>query len=177
MNTTKWVIDPTHSEIGFKIKHLVLTNVYGRFETFEGSAESDENDENIQNITFTADVASISTANSDRDNHLKSSDFFDAEQYPKISFSSVELRWIGNNSYNLVGDLTIRDTTKRVTLLAEYNGTMISPWGDTKMGFSITGKINRVDFGLTWNSALETGGVLVSEDVNFNIEVQLVKQK
>lgn len=176
MSLTKWAIDPTHSEIGFKIKHLVLTNVYGRFETFEGSAESDENGENIQNITFTADVASISTANSDRDNHLKSPDFFDAEQYPKISFSSVELQWTEGNNYNLLGDLTIRDTTKRVTLSTEYNGTMVSPWGDTKMGFSITGKINRVDFGLTWNSALETGGVLVGEDVNFNIEIQLVKQ-
>lgn len=176
MSTTKWLIDPTHSEIGFKIKHLMFTNVYGRFETFEGSAESDENGENIQSITFTADVSTINTGNSDRDNHLKGSDFFDVEKYPKINFTSVELQWKEDNTYNLLGDLTIRDITKRVSLIAEYNGTMIDPWGNTKMGFSITGKINRVDFGITWNSALEAGGVLVGEDVNFNIEVQLVKQ-
>lgn len=176
MSTTKWVIDPTHSEIGFKIKHLMFTNVHGRFKTFEGSAESDENGENIQNITFTADVSSINTGNEDRDGHLQSADFFDAEKYPKINFTSVELQWKEDNTYNLLGDLTIRDITKRVSLIAEYNGTMVDPWGNTKMGFSITGKINRVDFGLTWNSALEAGGVLVGEDVNFNIEVQLVKQ-
>lgn len=176
MSTTKWVIDPTHSEIGFKIKHLMFTNVHGRFKTFEGSAESDENGENIQNITFTADVSSINTGNEDRDGHLQSADFFDAEKYSKINFTSVELQWKEDNTYNLLGDLTIRDITKRVSLIAEYNGTMVDPWGNTKMGFSITGKINRVDFGLTWNSALEAGGVLVGEDVNFNIEVQLVKQ-
>lgn len=176
MSNTKWVIDTAHSEIGFKIKHLMFTNIYGRFETFEGSAETDENGENIQNITFTADVSSVSTGNADRDNHIKGSDFFDAEKYPKINFTSVELRWIGEKNYNLIGDLTIRDITKQVSLLVENNGTVISPWGDTKMGFSVTGKINRVDFGLTWNSPLEGGGVLVGEDVKFSIEVQLVKQ-
>lgn len=176
MSNTKWAIDPTHSEIGFKIKHLMFTNVYGRFETFEGFAETDEYGENIQNITFTADASSVNTGNSDRDGHLKGQDFFDTEKYPKINFTSVELRWIGEKNYNLIGDLTIRDTTKQVSLLVENNGTMVDPWGNTKMGFSVTGKINRVDFGLTWNSPLEAGGVLVGEDVKFNIEVQLVKQ-
>jgi len=176
MNNTKWSIDPAHSEIGFKIKHLVLTNVYGRFETFEGSAESDENGENIQNITFTADVSSVNTGNSDRDNHLRGEDFFNVEKYPKMYFKSVELQPKGDNLFDLVGDLTLTHTTRRITLSVENNGTIVSPWGDTKMGFSVTGKINRNDWGLKWNSPLESGGVLVGEDVNFNIELQLVKQ-
>lgn len=175
MNKIKWSIDPAHSEIGFKVKHLMFTNVYGRFETFEGSVESDENGQNIENITFTADVSSINTGNADRDNHLKGSDFFDTENYPKMNFTSVKLLWLNDNYYNLLGDLTIRDVTKQVSLSVEYNGTMVDPWGNTKMGFNITGKLNRNDWGLTWNSVLETGGVLVGEDVNLNIELQVVK--
>lgn len=175
MNKIKWSIDPAHSEIGFKVKHLMFTNVYGRFETFEGSVESDENGQNIENITFTTDVSSINTGNADRDNHLKGSDFFDTENYPKMNFTSVKLLWLNDNYYNLLGDLTIRDVTKQVSLSVEYNGTMVDPWGNIKMGFSITGKLNRNDWGLTWNSVLETGGVLVGEDVNLNIELQVVK--
>lgn len=175
MNKIKWSIDPAHSEIGFKVKHLMFTNVYGRFETFEGSVESDENGQNIENITFTTDVSSINTGNADRDNHLKGSDFFDTENYPKMNFTSVKLLWLNDNYYNLLGDLTIRDVTKQVSLSVEYNGTMVDPWGNTKMGFNITGKLNRNDWGLTWNSVLETGGVLVGEDVNLNIELQVVK--
>lgn len=175
MNKIKWSIDPAHSEIGFKVKHLMFTNVYGRFETFEVSVESDENGQNIENITFTTDVSSINTGNADRDNHLKGSDFFDTENYPKMNFTSVKLLWLNDNYYNLLGDLTIRDVTKQVSLSVEYNGTMVDPWGNTKMGFNITGKLNRNDWGLTWNSVLETGGVLVGEDVNLNIELQVVK--
>lgn len=176
MSKTNWSIDPAHSEIGFKVKHLMFTNVYGRFETFEGSAESDENGENIQNITFTADVSSVNTGNSDRDNHLRGEDFFNVEKYPKMYFKSVELQHKGGNLFDLVGDLTLTNTTKRITLSVENNGTMVDPWGNTKMGFSVIGKINRNDWGLTWNSALEAGGILVGEDVNFSIELQLIKQ-
>lgn len=172
MSTTKWVLDPTHSEILFKVKHLMITNVTGNFAAFNAEATSEDDAFSNANISFTAQVASISTNNEQRDGHLKSADFFDVAQFPEIKFSATGYQ---ATSETLTGDLTIKGITKNVTLQVEFAGTNQDPWGNTKAGFTISGKINRTDFGLTWNAALETGGVLVSEEVRLNAEVQLVK--
>ena len=171
----KWTIDPTHSEVGFKVKHMMFTNVKGLFNDY--SAEIDFNDDLKEaNLQFEAKINSIFTNNTDRDNHLKSVDFFDAEQYPTLNFKSTKIE--GNGSeYEITGDLTIKGITKPVTLNAEFSGLMTDPWGNTKVGLNLDGKINRKDFGLTYNAALETGGVLVGEDVKLNAEIQLVEQK
>ena len=176
MNTTKWAIDPTHSEIGFKVKHMMFTNVSGKFDQYDGSIETEENDFTTAKVSFAASIDSIDTRNTDRDNHLKSADFFDAEQFPTLNFKSTNIQ--GNGSeYEITGDLTIKGITKLVTLNAEFSGLMTDPWGNTKVGLNLDGKINRKDFGLTYNAALETGGVLVGEDVKLNAEIQLVEQK
>lgn len=171
----KWTIDPTHSEVGFKVKHMMFTNVKGLFNDY--SADIDFNDDLKEaNLQFEAKINSLFTNNADRDNHLKSADFFDAEQYPSLKFKSTNIQ--GNGSeYEITGDLTIKGITKPVTLNAEFSGLMTDPWGNTKVGLNLDGKINRKDFGLTYNAALETGGVLVGEDVKLNAEIQLVEQK
>ena len=171
----KWTIDPTHSEIGFKVKHMMFTNVKGHFDDY--SAAIDFNDDlKDANLQFEAKINSITTNNADRDNHLKSADFFDVDQYPTLNFKSTKIE--GNGSeYAITGDLTIKGVTKPVKLNAEFSGLMTDPWGNTKVGLNIDGKINRKDFGLTYNAALETGGVLVGEDVNLNAEIQLIEQK
>ncbi|MBY8961283.1 YceI family protein [Flavobacterium sp. D11R37] len=176
MSTTKWAIDPSHSEIGFKVKHMMFTNLSGNFTAFEAAAET--NDENFENasFTFSAQVNSVSTGNADRDGHLKSADFFDAENHPEITFTSTGFSKNQGDYYTLTGYLTVRGVTKSVTLDAEFGGVAKDPWGNVKAGLSVTGKINRKDFGLIWNSALETGGVLVGEEVKLNIELQFVKQ-
>lgn len=175
MAQTTWVSDPTHSEIGFKIKHLMITSVKGRFETFEASATTEDDDFSNAQIAFSADVASIRTGVADRDGHLASPDFFDAASYPKISFRSTSMTRKSDDEFELTGDLTIRDVTKPVTLDVEFGGIMKDPYGQTKAGFTLEGKINRKDYGLTWNALTETGGVVVSEDVKLQIDVQLVK--
>ncbi|MES2543961.1 MAG: YceI family protein [Bacteroidota bacterium] len=176
MATSKWAIDPTHSEIGFKVKHMMFTNVSGKFNTYDATITTEDDDFTKSNIAFSADINSIDTNNADRDGHLKSGDFFDAENHPKLTFKSTSLTKIDDENYELTGDLTLKGITKSVKLPAELSGIMKDPWGNTKIGLNISGKINRTDFGLTWNSALETGGVLVGEDVKFNIELQLLKQ-
>jgi polyisoprenoid-binding protein YceI len=176
MATTKWAIDPTHSEIGFKVKHMMFTNVNGNFEKYEASVLSDgENFENAD-IEFSAAVDSIDTKNADRDNHLKSADFFDAEKFPKLSFKASSFTKKEEGMYELGGDLKIKDVSKFVKFPVEFSGIMKDPWGNEKVGMNISGKINRKDWGLNWNSALETGGVLVGEDVMLNIGLQLVKE-
>lgn len=175
MATIKWVIDPTHSEIGFKVKHMMFTNVSGRFETYEAKITTEDNDFTKSSIEFSANIDSINTNNSDRDNHLKSADFFDAEKNPKLTFVSSSLVKSGND-YELIGELTLHGITKTVKLETELSGLLKDPWGNTKVGLNIFGKINRKDWGLNWNSAIETGGVLVSEEVKLNIEIQLSKQ-
>jgi polyisoprenoid-binding protein YceI len=176
MSTTKWVIDPTHSEIGFKVKHMMFTNVSGKFNDFVATIENNEEDFETSKIEFSTDVASIDTNNTDRDNHLKSDDFFDIENYKKLSFVSTLIKKIKEGEYQITGDLTIKDVTKSIVLETEYSGLMKDPWGNTKIGLSITGKLNRKEFGLTWNAALETGGVLVGEDIKLVSEIQFVKQ-
>jgi len=176
MSTTKWSIDPTHSEIGFKVKHMMFTNVSGSFQKFDASIETeDDNFENAK-IEFTGDVDSITTGNADRDTHLLSPDFFDAEKNPKLTFSATSFKKQNEGEYELKGDLTLHGVTKPVKLDVEFGGLAKDPWGNLKAGMSITGKINRKDWGLNWNSALEAGGVLVGEEVKLNIELQFVKQ-
>lgn len=174
--TTKWVLDPTHTEIGFKAKHLMITTVSGKFEKFEGVVETEGDDLSTAKISFAAETNSINTANEQRDGHLKSVEFFDVEKFQQLKFVSTKFEKVDDENYKLHGDLTIRDVTKAVQLSVEYSGTVQDPWGNTKAGFVLNGKINRKDWGLNWNVGLETGGVLVSEEIKLNCEVQLVKQ-
>lgn len=176
MATTKWNLDPTHSEIGFKVKHMMITNVSGSFNKFEVSTQTEGNDFTTASISFAADIDSITTANGDRDNHLKSPDFFDAAKFPQIKFASTRLEKKDDETYILHGNLTIKDITNPVKLNAEFGGIGKDPWGNEKAGFSLSGKINRTDWNLNWNAALETGGVLVSEEVKLHAEIQLIKQ-
>ena len=173
---TKWNLDPTHSEIGFKVKHMMITNVSGSFGKFDVKVDTEESDFTSADITLTAELNSISTGNSDRDNHLKSGDFFDVAQYPELKFVSSKMEQKDDAHFVLHGNLTIKEVTKPVKLDVELGGIGKDPWGNEKAGFTISGKINRTDYSLTWNAALETGGVLVSEEVKLHAEVQLVKQ-
>jgi len=175
MATTQWALDPTHSELQFKVKHLMITTVTGSLKTISATLASEGDDFEGANVSFEAEIGSIDTGNTDRDNHLKSGDFFDAEQFPKVTFESTSVTKDGDD-YILNGNLTIKDTTKPVKLNAEFGGIATDPWGNTKAGFTLSGKINRTDFGLTWNAALETGGVMVSEEVKIAGELQFVKQ-
>lgn len=175
MATTKWAIDPTHSEIGFKVKHMMFTNVSGMFETYEATITTEDDDFTKSTIEFSADVASVNTNNADRDKHLRSADFFDADNNPKLTFVSSSLIKNGDD-YELTGELTLNGVTKTVKLETEVSDLMKDPWGNTKIGLNISGKINRKNWNLNWNSALETGGVLVSEDVKLNVQLQLLKQ-
>lgn len=167
---TKWILDPTHSEITFKVKHMMISNVKGSFRTFTAEIESE--DEFFANAKTTATIQtdSVFTNNTDRDNHLKSAEFFNAETHPTITFDSQNL----NNE--VVGNLTINGITKPITLDVDFGGINVDPWGNTKAGFSFEGKISRKDFGLNWNAALEAGGVMVSDDVKIAGELQFVKQ-
>ncbi|OYQ38364.1 hypothetical protein CHU92_05300 [Flavobacterium cyanobacteriorum] len=176
MATTKWAVDPTHSEIGFKVKHMMFTNVSGSFGKFTAEAETDGDNFDNAKFAFSGDINSITTGNADRDGHLLSADFFDAEHHPKLTFESTAFTKKNEGDYTLTGNLTLHGETRPVTLEAEFGGIAKDPWGNTKAGFTITGKINRKDWGLTWNAALETGGVLVSEEVKLAIELQFVKQ-
>ena len=175
MATTKWVLDPTHSELEFKVKHLMITTVTGKFTDFTATLATEDEDFSSADVTFEAQIASISTSNTDRDNHLKSGDFFDAETYPTMKFETASLTK-KDDDYVLNGELTVKGITKPVKLNVEFGGIATDPWGNVKAGFTLNGKINRTEFGLTWNAALETGGVMVSEDVRILGELQFVKQ-
>lgn len=173
MASTKWTLDTAHSEIQFKIRHMMISNVTGQFNNFTSEVEAEDDDFTHSKVYFKANVASIDTNNEHRDNHLKGEDFFDVEKYESITFKADTF---DATTGNVTGELTIKEVTKPVTLNAEFHGINIDPFGNTKAGFSLNGKINRSDFGLTWNTALETGGVLVSEEVKISAEIQFVKQ-
>ena len=172
---TKWAIDPSHSKVGFKVKHLMISNVLGSFKEFEGQASTVGNDFSTAEISFSLNTASVDTEVADRDGHLKSADFFDVEKYPKITFEGSGLKDLGDDLYDLKGNLTIKGVSHPITLSVEYGGIMSDPWGNVKAGFSISGKFNRKDWGLNWNAALEAGGVLVGEEVKINCDLELVK--
>ena len=167
--STKWNLDPAHSEITFKVRHMMISNVKGEFKNFNVDLESE--DENFKNVkaNATIDTASISTNNTDRDNHLKSAEFFNAEAHPQITFETDSL------NDDITGNLTINGVTKPVKLEVDFGGINVDPWGQTKAGFSFEGKINRSDFGLNWNAALEAGGVMVSDEVKIAGELQFIK--
>jgi polyisoprenoid-binding protein YceI len=173
---TKWALDPTHSELVFKVKHLMITNVKGEFRKFNAEIESDGKDFSNASIKATIDASSIFTNEDNRDGHLKSPDFFDVENHKELSFVGTSFKKKGEDEYELTGKLTIKGVTKDVTFTVEFGGVTKDPWGNEKAGFSLSGKINRTDFGLNWNAALETGGVLVSEEVKINAEMQFVKK-
>ena len=177
VTTTKWNLDAAHSEIGFKVKHMMITNVSGSFGKFDASVETEGDDFSTAQIDFTADLNTISTGNTDRDNHLKSADFFDTAQFSELKFVSTKLEKKDESNFVLSGDLTIRGVKRPVKLDVDFGGIGKDPWGNEKAGFTVTGKINRTDFSLNWNAALETGGVLVSEEVRLYAEIQLVKQR
>ncbi|WP_421773347.1 YceI family protein [Gracilimonas sp.] len=172
-----WNIDPTHSEIQFKVKHLVISTVTGNFKSFNGSLKTEGDSFENATVTFEADIDSITTNNADRDNHLKSDDFFNAEEFPKMTFESTSFTSTGNNTYELTGNLTIRDTTKEITLDVEHGGTVDDPYGQTKAGFEINGSINRKEFGLKWNAVTEAGSVVVGNEVKLQLNVQVVESE
>ncbi|MCU0440947.1 MAG: YceI family protein [Bacteroidia bacterium] len=175
-STSVWAIDPAHSEISFKVKHLVVTTLTGKFNSFSGSLHTDEADFSNASISFKADISSINTGNADRDNHLKSDDFFNAEAFPTLSFNSTSFTKTGDHTYRLIGDITLRDVTQSIELAVEFGGTAVDPWGQTKAGFEINGKLKRKDFGLKWDALTEAGGAVVSDEVKLHLNVQLVKQ-
>ncbi|MFN8206917.1 MAG: YceI family protein [Bacteroidales bacterium] len=173
---TKWVIDPAHSEIQFKVKHLVISTVTGKFDRFEGSAQASATDFSDLEVEFSAEVDSINTNQPDRDGHLKSADFFDAANHPKLTFKSTGVRKKSDDSFVLTGDLSMRGTTKKIDLDVVYGGTITDPWGNVKAGFEINGKVNRKEFGLHWSAVTEAGGVVVADEVKLAINVELAKQ-
>jgi polyisoprenoid-binding protein YceI len=172
--STKWGIDTTHTEVQFKVKHLVISTVTGSFKKFSGSVVSEDEDFDGAEVNFSLDVDSIDTNQADRDTHLKSADFFAAAEYPTVDFQG-NLKKKSGNHFDLEGSLTLRGTKKTVVLDVEFGGIMVDPWGNTKAGFEISGKINRRDFGLNWNAVTEAGGIVVSEEVKLHINAELAK--
>lgn len=173
----KWSIDPAHSEVSFKVKHMMITNVKGVFTKYDASIYTTGEDFMTAEVDFWMDPATVSTGSPDRDAHMRSADFFDVENHKQITFAANSYENVDNDgSYELYGDLTIKGITKRVKLDVEFGGVMKDPWGNHKAGFTINGKISRKDWDLTWNTALEAGGLLVSDDVYISCEIQLVKQ-
>lgn len=171
---TRWTLDPSHSELNFKVKHLMIANVKGEFKTFS----ADINVENEKNTTIAVkvDTSSVFTNNTDRDEHLKSGDFFDVDHFPDMTFNSTSLTKLDDDAYTLTGLLTIKGTSKEIRLNVEFGGVNKDPWGNEKAGFSFETKINRSEWGLNWNAALETGGVLVSDEVRISGDVQFVRK-
>src|SRR5690606_8447414 len=167
----KWTVDTAHSEVGFSVKHMMISKVKGAFTSYEATVEANEEDLQGALIDFKIDVASIDTSNTDRDNHLRSADFFDVEQFPYITFKANDIIKKGDE-YELTGDLTMKDVTRPVTFAVEYGGKATNPWCVEVVAFNVEGKVNRRDFGLTWNQALETGGVLVGEDIKITLELE-----
>lgn len=173
---TTWVVDKSHSKVGFTVTHLLITEVDGYFKDFDVKVSTNREDFENAKIEFTAKTASIFTDNDRRDEHLRSDDFFNSEKFPEMKFVSKSFKKVGKNKYKLVGDLTIRDVTKQINLDVTYNGTTKDPWGNIKAGFTVTGQLNRFDYGLKWNALTELGGAVVDKTVKLRINVQLVKQ-
>ncbi len=174
---TKWIIDPAHSEIQFKVRHLVISTVTGGFDVFKGVVFTEGDDFSNAEVEFSADVNSINTNQKDRDNHLRSADFFDAANHPELTFRSTAFKKTGESTYLMTGDLTIRETTLPVDIQVYFGGIAADPYGKTKAGFELSGKINRKDFGLLWNATTETGGVVVADEIKLQMNVELAKQQ
>jgi polyisoprenoid-binding protein YceI len=175
MTTSGWNLDAAHSGIHFSVRHMVVSKVRGQFGKFTGKIELDEADFTRSRVEATIDAASIDTGTADRDAHLRSVDFFDAERFPELTFRSSRIERSADDRYRVVGDLAIRGVTREVTLDVEYGGRGKDPWGNERIGFLARGAIDRKDFGLKWNQALEAGGLLVGERVDIELDVQAVK--
>jgi polyisoprenoid-binding protein YceI len=175
MTKTKWVLDPAHSSVDFSVRHMMIANVKGTFQNFTAEIEADPADLTTANIEFTVETASVDTRNKDRDGHLVSADFFDVENHPKMTFKATNIEKTDEGEYNVTGDLTLRGVTKQETFAVSFEGQGKDPWGNEKAGFSATGTLNRSDYGLVWNAALETGGVLVGDKVKINLQIQAAK--
>lgn len=173
-NTTakKWAVDTAHSSVDFSVKHMMISKVKGSFHEFGAEVSADPQDLTGADVSFSIKVNSIDTRSQDRDNHLRSADFFEVETYPEITFRSTDVKKTGEDEYEMTGDVTIKGVTRQETFKVEYEGSGQDPWGNQKVGFTADGKINRKNYGLTWNQTLETGGVLVGEDIKINLQIQ-----
>ncbi|MGE7763777.1 YceI family protein [Peribacillus sp. NPDC096540] len=176
MTNTKWTIDPTHSAIEFSVKHMMIAKVKGSFNKFEANISANPSDLTTAEIDFTVDVASIDTRNADRDNHLLSADFFDVEKNPTLTFKSTKIVKTGDDEYDVTGDVTLNGITNEETFAITFEGQGKDPWGNEKAGFSGKGKVKRSDYGLTYNAALETGGVLIGDQITLTIEIEAAKE-
>jgi len=177
MTTTKWALDDTHSEVQFKVRHLMISTVTGQFNKFQATVETEEEDDfTAAKVSFSADINSISTNNEQRDAHLKSADFFDAANYPQLRFETERIDKVDNENYKVYGIITIRGVSKKIVLNAEFGGVIQDPWGNARTGFSLTGKLNRSDFGLSFGLVSDAGGVGLANEVKILANVQLVKQ-
>lgn len=177
MAKIKWTMDPTHSEIQFKVRHLMITNVTGSFGRFAAEVETEGDNIETANVKFTAEIDSITTNNGQRDTHLKSADFFDAANYPELVFVGSGLKKIKDDEFELSGDLTMRGNKKSIKLKVEHGGVIKDPWGNTRTGFTIEGKINRKEFGLVWHGTTETGGLVVADEVRIHASVEFIQDK
>ena len=175
MSVQKWVLDTAHSVVEFQVKHLMIAKVRGNFEAFSADVEADLNDLSSAKVLFKVDLSSINTRNADRDNHLKSPDFFDVENNSELILNVTSINAVGESKYNVVGDVTLHGVTKSETFNVTFEGSSVDPWGNTKAGFSVNGVINRSDYGLTYNAALETGGVLIGDDIKISLELEFAK--
>jgi polyisoprenoid-binding protein YceI len=171
-----WSIDPTHSEVGFRVKHLVISKVPGKFTKFEGTITADPKAPTAAAVDLKIDVTSISTADEKRDGHLKSPEFFDAAKFPTMTFKSTKIVATGKDAYDVTGDLTLKGVTKPVTLAVRSNGFVKDPWGNDRAGFEVTGKLNRRDFGINFSAVLEAGGAVVSDEVELLIGIEAIKK-
>ncbi len=176
MATTKWVLDPTHSEVEFKVKHLMISTVTGTFASFAADVSTENEDFTTAKATFTVDVASINTKNEQRDGHIKSADFFDVANHPQMKFVLTKIENVDNDgSFDIHGDLTLHGLTKNIRLEVEFGGVIKDPWGNTRAGLTVSGKINRKEFGLTWHMTTDAGGVVLGDEVRIHVALEFVK--
>jgi polyisoprenoid-binding protein YceI len=176
LKTTKWAHDKAHSEIGFKVKHLMINNVKGSFREYNLDVETEGDDFTTAIVRFSMNPASIDTGDETRDRHLRSADFFDVEKFREITFVEDKIEKLSDDNFKLYGNLTMKGISRKVALDVEFGGMIKDPWGNTKAGFTVNGKINRREWGLNWNAALETGGVLLSDEVRISCDIQLLKK-
>ena len=175
MTKTKWALDTAHSSVDFSVRHMMIANVKGSFNNFNATIEADPTDLTNATIEFSIETGSVDTHNQDRDGHLVSADFFDVENHPNMTFKSTSIEKTDEGEYNVTGDLTLRGVTKQETFAVTFEGQGKDPWGNEKAGFSASGAVNRSDYGLVWNAALETGGVLVGDKVKINLQIKQLK--
>ncbi len=171
-----WTIDQHHSKVRFSVRHMVISEVDGQFKDFDFKLKNANEDFTVGEVEIKIKTSSVDTGNSDRDNHLKSADFFDSEKYQEMTFTSSSMEKVNDEKYKLKGDLTIKDTTKPIELDVTYGGTINDPWGNERAGFKVQGTINRFDYGLRWNNLMETGGAVVGKNINITCDIEIIKQ-